>query len=154
MNKIFLQSREKFVGYATTKFGNNVMFSLSKQRVALVHMLPPTEINHTRASAYEQRQNQIEAKGFRAEFRKLQNDFGKPYGVLVWDQCDLGMKNEIQSDPEYASISKMLNMIGLLTIIERICLSNDSSKYYALQKFIAQKGLFNFRQVNGMSLAY
>ena len=54
MHKTFLLSREKkFLGYATTKFGNDVMFSLSKQRVALMHMILPTAINHTRASAYE-----------------------------------------------------------------------------------------------------
>ena len=43
-------------------------------------------------------------------------------------------------------------MIGLFTIIERICLSNDTSKYYTLQGFIAEKKLFNFRQINGMLL--
>ena len=153
MNKTFLLSREKLLGYATTKFGNHVlMFSLlSERRVALIHTPTPTPINHTRALVFELRQNEIEAKQFRAEFRKLRNDIGKLCGVL-WDQCDSGMKNKTQSDPEYVNISKMLNVIRLLTIIERICLSNDSSKYYALQGFIAQKILLNFRQVNGMSL--
>ena len=47
----------------------------------------------------------------------------------------------------------MLNVIGFLTIIKRICLSNDISKYYASQGFIAQnKKLLNFRQTNGMTL--
>ena len=46
----------------------------------------------------------------------------------------------------------MLDANGLLGIIEKICLSNDISKYYALQGFVAQKRLFNFKQVNGMSL--
>ena len=62
------------------------------------------------------------------------------------------MKNKIQSDPEYNEESKMLNVIRPLNIIERICLSNNNSKYYALQGYIAQKRLFNFRQVNGMPL--
>ena len=31
MSKIFLMGREKFLGYATTKFGNDVTFSLSEQ---------------------------------------------------------------------------------------------------------------------------
>ena len=47
----------------------------------------------------------------------------------------------------------MLNVLGLLTIIERICISKDTSKYYALQGFIAEKRLLNFRQIEGMSLA-
>ena len=46
----------------------------------------------------------------------------------------------------------LVDVIGLLITIEKICLSNDSSKYCALQNFIAQKRLFNFRQVNVMSL--
>ena len=63
------------------------------------------------------------------------------------------MKNKIQLDPGYAAASKMLDVIALLTIVEMIYPSNHSSKYYALvQGFIAQKRLFNFRQVNGMSL--
>ena len=56
-------------------------------------------------------------------------------------------------DVDYAHVSEMLNVLGLLTIIERICLSNDTSKYYAIQGFIAEKRLLNFRQINGMSLA-
>ena len=64
------------------------------------------------------------------------------------------MKNKIQSDPGYVNVSRMRNVIELLTIIERICPSNDSSKYYTLQGFITQKRLLNFRQfTNGMSLA-
>ena len=59
------------------------------------------------------------------------------------------MKNEIYLDPEYADVSRMLNVIGLL----KIYLSSDSSKNYALQGFIVQKRLLNFRQVNRMSLA-
>ena len=47
----------------------------------------------------------------------------------------------------------MLNVIRLLTIIEKACLSNDTSKNYTLQGFITQKRLPNFRQVNGTSLA-
>ena len=47
----------------------------------------------------------------------------------------------------------MLSVIGLLMIIERTFLSNFTSKYYAVQGFIAQKRLLNFRQINGMSLA-
>ena len=31
INKAFLMSREKLLGYATTKFGNDVTFSLSEQ---------------------------------------------------------------------------------------------------------------------------
>ena len=111
MNKTFLMSREKFLGYATTKFGNDVTFSLSERQVALMHTPVPTAINHTRALLYKQRQNKIEAKEFRAEFQKLQNDLGKIYSIL-WDQCDSRMKNKIQSDLEYAEVSKMLNVIG------------------------------------------
>ena len=138
MNKTFLMSREKFLGYATTKFGNNVAFSsLSERQVALMHTPVPTAIDHTRALLYEQRQNEIEEKEFKAEFRKLQNDLRKLY-VILWDQCDsVLMKNKIQSDLEYAEVSKMLNVIRLLSIIKRRCLSNDASKYYALRGFIA-----------------
>ena len=95
MNKNFLLSREKFLGYATTKFGNDIPFSMSEQRVAQMYMLVPTAIDHTRELVYDKRQNEIEAKEFRAEFRKLQNDLGKLYGILK-DQCDSGMKNNIQ----------------------------------------------------------
>ena len=62
MNKTFLMSRGKFLGYATTKFGNNVAHSLSESRVALMCTPVPTAINHTTASVYKQRQNEIEAK--------------------------------------------------------------------------------------------
>ena len=64
MNKTFLMSREKFLGYATTKFGNDITYSLSERHV-LMHTPVPTAINHTRVSLYEQRQNEIEAKEFR-----------------------------------------------------------------------------------------
>ena len=117
-----------------------------------MHTTVPTAFDHKRASIYEQRQNEIEAKEFRAEFRKIQNDLGKLYSIL-WVQCDSGMKNKIQSDLEYTNVIKMLNVIGLLTIIERICISKDTSKCYALQGFIAQKRLPNFRQHNEMTLA-
>ena len=63
------------------------------------------------------------------------------------------MKSKIQSDIDYTDVNEMLNVLELLTIIERICLSNDTSKYYTLQGFIAEKRLLNFRQINGMSLA-
>ena len=55
MNKTFLIGREKFLGYATTKFGNDVAFSLSECQVALMHNPVPAAIDHTRASLYEQR---------------------------------------------------------------------------------------------------
>ena len=51
------------------------------------------------------------------------------------------------------AVGAVKSLKELLTIIERICLSNDTSKYYALQGFIAQKRLLNFRQHNGTSLA-
>ena len=131
MNKTFLTSREKFLGYDTTKFGNDVTYSLSERRVALMHTPVPTTIDHMTATVYKQRQNEIQGKESRAESRKLQNDLGKLYGIL-WDQCGLGMKNKIQLDVEYAEVSKIVNVIGLLAIIERICLSNDTPNYYAL----------------------
>ena len=58
-NKTFPMSREKFLGNATTKFGNNVTYSLNKRRVALLHTPVPTAIDHTRAPLYKQRQNEI-----------------------------------------------------------------------------------------------
>ena len=124
MNKTFLMSREKILDYATTKFGNDITFLLSEQRVVLVHTSVPIAIDHTRPLVYGQRQNEIEAKEFRAEFRKLQNDIGMLYGIL-WDQCDPGMKNKVQSDLEYVDVSKILNVIGLLTIIKRILLRTN-----------------------------
>ena len=84
MNKTFLMSREKFLGNATIKFGNDGTYLLSKRRVTLMHTPVPTAIDHTTATVYEQRQNEIEAKEFRAEFRKLRNNCRKLYGKL-WD---------------------------------------------------------------------
>ena len=55
MNKIFLKSREKFIGYTATKCGNDVTFSPSKQQVVLMHTLPPTAIDHIRVLVYDQR---------------------------------------------------------------------------------------------------
>ena len=125
MNKTFLMSQEKFLGCATTKFGNDVTYSLNKRWVELMHTRVPQPIDYSATSLHEQRQHEVEAKEYRAEFRKLQNDLGKLYGVL-WDQCDSGMKSKIQSDIDYADVNEMLNVLGLLTIIERICLSNDT----------------------------
>ena len=68
VNKTFLMSREKFLGYATAKFDNDVTYSLDKRRVALMHTRAPTTIDYSRTSL-------------------LQNDLGKLYGVL-WDKCD------------------------------------------------------------------
>ena len=97
-----------------------------------MHILSLTIIDHTIVLAYEQRQHEIEAKEeFKDEFCKLQNDFGKLYGILL-DQCNSGMKNQIHSDPVYYVENVRLDAIALLTIIERIYLSNDSSKHYAL----------------------
>ena len=93
----FLTSQEKFLGYATTKFGNDVTFALNKRRVELMHTKVPQSIDYSATSLYKQRQHEIEAKEYRAEFRKLKNDLGKLNGVL-WDQYDSGMKNKIQSD--------------------------------------------------------
>ena len=144
MNKTFLMSREKFLGYATTKFGNNVTYSLNKRCVALMHTRAPAPIDYSTMSLCKQRQHDIEAKEYRAEFRKLQNDLGKLYGIL-WDQYDSGMKNKIQSDVDCTEFSKMLNVLGLLTIIKRICLSNDTSKYYGLQGFICREEAVEFQ---------
>ena len=63
------------------------------------------------------------------------------------------MKNKMQLYVNYAEVSKMLNVIGLLTIIKRICLSNDTSKYYELQGFIAEKRQLNFR-LSGRLMEY
>ena len=45
MNKIFLMSREKFLGYATTKFGNDVTYSLNKRNAELMHAHQSTNSN-------------------------------------------------------------------------------------------------------------
>ena len=82
-----------------------------------MHTKVPQAIDYAAASLYQQRQHEFEAKEYRAEFTKLQNDLGKLYGVL-WGQCDSGMKNKIQSDVDYADVSEMLNVLGLLTIIK------------------------------------
>ena len=71
MNKTFLMSRGEFLGYATTKFGNDVTYSLNKRRAALVHTRAPITINYSTASLYEQHQDEAEAKEYRTEFRKL-----------------------------------------------------------------------------------
>ena len=42
VNKTFLKSREKFLRYATTKFGNDLTFSLAKQRVELMYRPSPS----------------------------------------------------------------------------------------------------------------
>ena len=48
MNKTFLLSREKFLGYATTKFGNDEIIFLRERRVALMHTpAPAATIDHT-----------------------------------------------------------------------------------------------------------
>ena len=92
-------------------------YSLNERWVELMHTKVPQPINYSTTSLYEQRQHEVEAKEYRTEFRKLQNDLGKLYGVL-WDQCDSRMKNKVQSDVDYAEVSKMLNVLGLLTIIK------------------------------------
>ena len=66
MNKAFLMSRGKILGYATTKFCNDVTYSLNKRRVALMHTRAPTTINYSTTSLYEQRQHEVEAKEYRA----------------------------------------------------------------------------------------
>ena len=52
-----------------------------------------------------------------AEFRKLQKRPGK----AIWSTMG-------QSDVDYADVNEMINVLGLLTIIVRICLFNDTSK--------------------------
>ena len=77
LNKTILKSsREKFLGYATTKFGNDVIFSLAKRRTTLMHTQPPSVVNHLTATSYKQMQHGIEGKKWRKEFLKLQNDLG------------------------------------------------------------------------------
>ena len=41
INKAFLMSREKLLGYATTKFGNDVTYSLNKRQVERMHTKVP-----------------------------------------------------------------------------------------------------------------
>ena len=67
MNKTFLKSTEKFLEYATTKFFNDVTYSLTKQKITLVHVQPPCVINHSTISGYKLRQHKIEGKEWRQE---------------------------------------------------------------------------------------
>ena len=60
-NKTFLMSREKFLGYATTKFGNDVTHSLNKRQVELMHIIGPQAIDYSATSLYQQHQHKIEA---------------------------------------------------------------------------------------------
>ena len=55
MNRPFLMSQEKFLGYATTKFGSDVTYSLNKRRVELMHTKAPSPIDCSATSLYEQR---------------------------------------------------------------------------------------------------
>ena len=61
MNKTFLMSGEKFLGYATIKFGNDVTYSLNKRWVVLMHTRAPMTIDYSTTSLYEQRQHEVEA---------------------------------------------------------------------------------------------
>ena len=66
MNKtFFLKSREEFLRYATTKFGNDVTFSLAKRKTALVHIQVTGAINYLSSYANELRQHEIKGKEWR-----------------------------------------------------------------------------------------
>ena len=146
MNKTFLKGsiRAKFLGYATTtKFGNDVTYSLAKHKTPFMHIQPPGAIDHLAVAAYEVRQHETEGNKWGHEFQKLQSDLRKLYRVIR-HHYDSSMKNKIQSNLEYDTVQDMKDVNRLLTSIKKICLSTDTSKYYVLQGFIAQKRLFNF----------
>ena len=69
---------------------------------------------------------------------KLLHNCGKLHGVL-WIQCDPSVKNKIQLVLRYGEVPDMLNAFGLLGIVEKICLLNEISKYYALQFHCTKK---------------
>ena len=61
-----IPSREKFLGYATEKFGIDITFSLAKHKIALMYIqLPANAIDHLPVSAHELRQHEIEGNKWR-----------------------------------------------------------------------------------------
>ena len=76
----------------------------------------------------------------------------KLYEILR-KQCDEVLRSKIKTDHKFSKVETGLDVIGLLEIIEMICMSRDMTNYYPSESVLAERKVQSFQEYNGMSFA-
>ena len=64
--------------------------------------------------------------------------------AILWKQCDKILRNKIKADKKYEKVETKSDVIGLLEIIEMICMSRESTNYYPLEWALTEQKVLNF----------
>ena len=57
---------------------------------------------------------------------------------IIWKQCDEILRNKIKADKKFEKVETKSDVIGLLELIEMICMARDSTNYYPLENSFAK----------------
>ena len=122
-------SREVFLEHVAEDFGADMKEALAKLKSRQMHMTLSGTMGYATTTGYHAKQHEIESKEWKQEQSILLNDLVTLYAVSG-DQCNPSLNNNIQSNQDLKNVYERSDMIGLLLgIINKICLSNDTSKY-------------------------
>ena len=74
----------------------------------------------------------------------VKESMAKLYERILWKQCDGILQNKIKSDKKFAKVESGSDIIGLLEILEVICMSRDMTNYYPLESTLTERNLQSF----------
>ena len=124
------------------KYGTNVRESLKKSKITVYNNPAPADI----PTNEEGKAASITAVEKRCYLYQKYHGTGEAvkenmtilYEIL-WKQCDEILKNKIKADKKFEKGETKSDVIGLLEIIEMICMSRDSINYYPFDSALAKR---------------
>jgi hypothetical protein len=144
-----LVSKEKFIGYMGRKYGASEKQSLEQGTLTIVGAAKPKEIE-TKVefegmfySAQEEWKHEM--KRYKDMTAKTTMNLSCGYSIL-WEQCNQPLKNKIKTDPRFADVEAISDVIELLEIISEICNSTTTISHYTMRMMEAN---YNLHYING-----
>lgn len=153
--KKWITSREKFIEYASAKYGGDEETSLEKKSLTIVSIKKPIKPKKEitdKWDEFDKDEYKQDLKDYKAAERLAMKNLSKIYRQL-WGQCDPQMKDKIAGHTDYPDTHDKKCAMGLLGIIEDLCQGGGDSRCWRLQRFMANKKLHTFRQTEEMSLS-
>ena len=83
-------------------------------------------------------------------FDKYEENMAKAY-VIIYHQCSLNLKNELEASDAFPAIQDSQNVIALLRIIQGLCCSYDARFQSVMATVAFHKRLFNYYQKDGVN---
>ena len=152
-----MNSKKLFIADAAVNYRTNVRELLKKGKVAAYNNPTPADIYMDKYGKPTSSVTEVEK--WRYLYRRHSNAkdavteiIAKLYEIL-WKQCDKNTQNNIKADKKFVKVESGSDIIGLLEIMEMICMSRELINYYPLESALATRKFQIFRQHNGMSIA-